>query len=63
MVLFYELWKNYNEIKLTKNKMNLYNRKMTIHPPSPERLLYALYNNAHRIVKYANTSFTQKLAD
>ena len=26
----------YNEIQLTKNKMDLNNRKMTNHPPSPE---------------------------
>ena len=28
-------WKKYNEIQLTKNKMDLNNRKMTNHPPSP----------------------------
>ena len=36
MVIFYKKWKKYNEIKLTKNKMNLNNRKKTNHPPSPE---------------------------
>ena len=35
MVIFYKKWKKYNEIQLTKNKMNLNNRKMTNHPPSP----------------------------
>ena len=30
--------KKYNEIQLTKNKMDLNNRKMTNHPPSPEIL-------------------------
>ena len=28
--------KKYNEIQLTKNKMDLNNRKMTNHQPSPE---------------------------
>ena len=35
MVIFYKNWKKYNEIQLTKNKMNLNIRKMTNHPPSP----------------------------
>ena len=35
MVIFYKKWKKYNEIQLTKNKMDLNNRKMTNHPPSP----------------------------
>ena len=35
MVIFYKKWKNYNEIQLTKNKMDLNIRKMTNHPPSP----------------------------
>ena len=34
MVIFYK-WKKYNEIPLTKNKMDLNIRKMTNHPPSP----------------------------
>ena len=29
--------KNYNEIQLTKNKMDLNNRNMKNHPLSPER--------------------------
>ena len=37
MVIFYKKWKKYNEIQLTKNKMDLNNRKMTNHPPSPDR--------------------------
>ena len=37
MVIFYKIWKKYDEIQLTKNKMDLNNRKMTNHPPSPER--------------------------
>ena len=35
MVVFYKLWKKHNEIKLTKNKMELNNRKIKNHPPSP----------------------------
>ena len=38
MVRFYKKWKNYNEIQLTKNKMDLNIQKMTNHPPSPETL-------------------------
>ena len=32
MVLFYKIWTKYNKIKLTKNKMDLNNRKI-IYPP------------------------------
>ena len=35
MVIFYKKWKKYNEIQLTKNKMDLNIRKLTNHPPSP----------------------------
>ena len=35
MVKFYKKWKKDNEIQLTKSKMDLNNRKMTNHPPSP----------------------------
>ena len=35
MVIFNMKWKKYNEILLTKNKMDLNIRKMTNHPPSP----------------------------
>ena len=35
MVIFYKKWKKYNEIQLTKNKMDLKNRKIKNHPPSP----------------------------
>ena len=35
MAIFYKKWKKYNEIQLTKNKMDLNIRKMTNHPPSP----------------------------
>ena len=36
MVIFYKKWKKYNEIQLTKNKMDLNIRKITDHPPSSE---------------------------
>ena len=36
MVITYKKWKRYNEIQLTKNKMDLNIWKMTNHPPSPE---------------------------
>ena len=35
MVLFYKIWKNYNEIQLTKNKKDLNNRKLKIIKPPP----------------------------
>ena len=35
VIFYFKKWKKYNEIQLTKNKMNLNNRKMTNHPPSP----------------------------
>ena len=35
LVKFYKKWKKNNEIQLTK-KMDLKNRKMTNHPPSPD---------------------------
>ena len=38
MVIFYSKWKKYNKIQLIKNKMDLNNRKMTNHPPSPVKL-------------------------
>ena len=36
MVIFYKKWKKYNEIQLTKSKLDLNIRKMTNHPPSPQ---------------------------
>ena len=37
MLVLYKKWKNYNEFQLTKNKMDLNNRKWKIiHPPSCE---------------------------
>ena len=37
MVIFNKKWKKYNEIQLTKSKMDLNIRKMTNHPPSPSK--------------------------
>ena len=42
MVLFYKKCKKYNEVQLTKNKMDLNNRKMKNHPPSHVKLLEKL---------------------
>ena len=36
MVGFHKIWKKYNEIKLTKNKMDLNNRKIKIVLPPPQ---------------------------
>ena len=36
MVIFYEKWKKYDEIQLTKNKMDLNNQKLTNHPRFPD---------------------------
>ena len=36
-MVFYEMFKNYNEIQLIKIKMDLNNRKIKNLPPSPER--------------------------
>ena len=44
MVIFYKKWKKYNEIQLTKNKIDLNIRKMTNHPPSPGNLGYISYD-------------------
>ena len=42
IILYYKIWKKHNEIQLTKNKMDLNNRKMTNHPPCPvgEKIRY-----------------------
>ena len=38
MVTFYKKWKKYNEIQLTKSKIDLNIRKITTnHPPSPNK--------------------------
>ena len=38
MAIFYKKWNKYNEIQLTKNKMDLNIQKITNHPPSPVSL-------------------------
>ena len=35
LLIFYKIWKKYNEFQLTKNKIDLNNRKIKNHPPSP----------------------------
>ena len=40
MVIFYNKCKKHNEIELTKNKMDLNNRKMTNHQPSSKILRF-----------------------
>ena len=44
LLVFYERWKKYNEIQLTKNKMDLRNRNLKNNPPSP-----ILYNNTWNV--------------
>ena len=39
MEVVYKKWKNYNEIQLTKNKMDLNIQKMTNHQPSTELII------------------------
>ena len=50
MTIFYKKWKNYNEIQLKKNKMDLNIRKMTNHPPSP-----VIWHQTQQICMYCNT--------
>ena len=35
MVVFNQIWKNYDKIQLTKNKMDLNNKKIKNNPPYP----------------------------
>ena len=43
MVIFYKKLKKYNEIQLTKNKMDKQNnRKITNYPPSPDKIIEPL---------------------
>ena len=51
MVIFYKKWKKYNEIQLTKHKMDLNIRKMTNHPPSPDIREYKSIS-AWRVLAY-----------
>ena len=54
MVIFYKKWKKYNEIQLTKNKMDLNILKMTNHPPSAE------FQYTRRYECYIGDTFTNK---
>ena len=66
MVIFNKKWKKYNEIQLTKNKMDLNIRKMPNQPPSPNKIpeneqsiyhtifLHAIFNLHHEFL-YAGT--------
>ena len=49
IALFYKIWKNYNEIQLTKNKIDWNNRKMLNHPPSPGSLFPKAVNELPRL--------------
>ena len=49
VVIFYKKWKKYNEIQLTKNKMDLNIRKMTNHPPAPGNTTYEFINKNYYI--------------
>ena len=55
MVKYYKKWKKYNEIQLTKNKMDLNIRKMTNHPPSPEG------DDIHCIIRHTVEFFSYNL--
>ena len=37
-LVFYKIWKKFNEIQLTKNKIDLKNQKMKNHPPSADNV-------------------------
>ena len=43
MVIFYKIWKKYNEIQLTKNKMDLNNRKITNQSLTPDIIYIYIY--------------------
>ena len=47
MLVFHNIWKKYDKIQLTKNKMDLNNQKIKNHPPSPVFIIYLF-----RIIKY-----------
>ena len=48
MVIFYKKCKKYNEIQLTKNKMDLNIRKITNHPPSPGQIIECKFISYYR---------------
>ena len=43
------IWKKYNEIQLTKNKMDLNNRKLQIMGTVTENILRICYTDIYRI--------------
>ena len=47
MVLFYKIWKKYNENQLIKNKMDFVNRKITNLHPNPNERDWARLNRAN----------------
>ena len=51
MVIFYKKWKKFNEIQLTKDKMDLNIRKTTHHPPSPAEIQLTKNSSAKNEVK------------
>ena len=55
MVIFFRKLKKYNEIQLTKNKMDLNIRKMTNHPPSPAVAREPLLKHHEPLVKHHGT--------
>ena len=50
MVIFYKIWKKFNEIQLTKNKMDLNILKMTNHPPSTDKYIIIIIQTSFREV-------------
>ena len=59
--IFYKIWKKYNEIQLTKNKIDLNSRKMTNHPPSSVQKSLSLYNiNTSLINEVVSTARERK---
>ena len=59
MVIFYKKWKKYNEIQLTKNKMDLNNQIMKNRPSSPEMESKAGLQSLP-IIWYYHTSYSKK---
>ena len=53
MVIFYKKWKKYNEIQMTKNKMDLNIRKMTNRSLSPKVPISMAIKNVKRVLSTA----------
>ena len=47
MVVFYKMWKNYDKIQSTKNKMDLNHLKIKDQPPSAGESGIIYSNNLH----------------